>query len=710
MPQQDASSQISRTPLWVAAIGSALWLAFLVWLVGRGAAAPTDNAALGDLLGQWAAPGLAPVAAMFAVAAAVMASGRPAGAWPPVSQEDPLDGAEADLTGTITRVATIRQILADDLVSLNSMVTQLREEGAAVAKLSAAYREEAQAAEGAGHRLSAEMARLAAEAGQMQAGLASAGDGIGARADSLRAMIDALGEAFHAAGARGGEAAAAVDGALATLSERLSSARAETSALVADLQNHAGRSFESNAQAMAAIEQTVAAQTSAIAAGLSEARATLDRIGGDSAQVMHQRLEQLTADAEALESRLQAQLAATDQLSQSAERSFKLLDSRLELSMRTSGESLDRLGQRLAAVNAETDRVAQPLRDGKEAAGELESAVAALRESVMQTIDVMGQTLPARTVEASRAAETLTTELTALATAIDAAHQRATGLSVPIAESRAIVDAATEAFMAQRQSMETAGQALVVELEQARQLIAEVEDQTRDTSLAAATRLVDAMTRVREVANQAAGTMRETLDGVIAEARDSLSLAADEAVKRSFVAPIVEQARQAEVAAAAASETAQAASERAAASLLALATTMKQVEERAGRAQESLEDLVQRDLNASAQLLTDRMGASSVSVATLLGKPMTDADMAAWRRGERSMFGKRAVALLDKAEKRTLQGLIADDPAFAETARRHVAEFEALVARVGGESGLAQALRHSDSGRIAMILAEAMES
>lgn len=718
MPQRE-NSQISRAPFWLAAAGSAIWLLFLVWLVGRGAPPPldpaapgallADTAALGAMLGRWAAPALAPVAALFAIAAAIAAAGRPAGAWPPVPAEDALDGAEADLTGTIARVTTLRQMLADDLISLNGMATQLRAEGQALVSMSAAFRQEAQAAETAGGRLGADIARLTNEAAQMVSGLGSAGDAIGARADGLRTMVGAMGEAFHAAAAHGDESAAAVNAALATLSESLGVARQETTALVADLQNHAGRSFENNAQAMAAIEQAVAAQVATIAAGLAEARATLDRIGSESEQVMHGRLQQLADDAAALEARLQEQIQATDQLSHAAERSFKLLDSRLDLSMRTSGEALDRLGQRLAAVNAETDRVAQPLRDGKAAAGELEAAVAALRESVMQTIDVMGTTLPARTVEASRAAETLTTELTALATAIDAAHDRAAALSEPIAESRAVVDAATHAFLTQRQSMETAGQALVVELEQARQLIAEVEDQTRDSSLAAATRLVDAMTRVREVANQAAGTMRETLDGVIAEARGSLAVAADEAMKQSFAEPIAEQARQAGAAAAAASDSARTASERAAASLLALATTMKQVEERSARAQDSLEELVRRDLNASAQLLTDRMASSSVSLASLMGKPMSDADLVAWRRGERSMFGKRAVALLDKADRRALRSMMAEDPAFAETARRHVAEFEALVLRVGGQSALAEALGHSDSGRIAMILAEAME-
>lgn len=707
VPEQ-TTSHGSRTPLWIAAAASATWLAVLAWLVGTGTPAPDDIAAVVSLIGQWAAPALAPVAALFALASAVMAGSRPAGAWPPVAAEDRLDGTEADLAGTISRVTTLRQLLADDVAALQMAARDCDAEARAVAEHAARIRAEAEHAGAAGAALAGQLPPLEARVRALTAGLETAATAIEARAGQLQGLASGMGEGFAAADGQARAATETVEGALQGLEARMTDARMAVSALVADLQNHAARSFDSSAQAMATIEKSVAAQQAIVAGSLTEARTVLETIGAETHGRLSGQLEQLARDAALLEERLQAQIAFTAQVGTSAERSFQLLDSRLELSMRATTDALDRLGQKIAGVNAETDRVAQPLRDGKLAAVELDAAVATLRETVMQTIDAMGQTLPEHAEAASSAAATLTGEVRALVAAIETAHGRATDLATPIAESRAVVEAATGAFVAQRAAMETAGQALVVELEHARQLIAHVEEQTRDTSLAAATRLVDAMTRVREVASQAAGTMRETLDGVIGEARGSLEAAADGAMQRSFVAPIAEQARQAEAAAEAASQTARAVSERAAASLLALATTMKQVEERAGRTQESLEALVVRDLNASAQLLTDRMGSSAIALASALGKPISDAELEAWRRGERSLFGRRLVAMLDKTEKRALADQLAGDPTLADLARRHVAEFEALLSRVGGDGPLARALGQSDSGRIAMILAEAM--
>lgn len=699
----------SRMPVWLATGASLIWLLFLGWLVQQGEGWPADNAGLAELVNGWAAPALAPVAAMFAVAAALMATSRPAGAWPPVPAEDPLDGAEADLAGTIARVTTVREMLAQDVALLGDAASGFQARAKEIAEQAATISAHTSAAQAAGAALAEQLPQMAAQASQMVDAATESGETLRTRAEGLNAMAAALGEAFARAGERGASATSAIEGALDGLQDRINDARAAAAALVADLQNHAARSFESNAQAMAGIDKAVTGQAAAIAASLQEARTLLEAIGGETQQRLAAQIAGLTSDAEALDQRLQAQIGACAQLGQTAERSFQLLDSRLELSMKASADALERLQEKIAAVNAQTDQVAQPLRDGKAAAVELQSAVAALRETVLQTIDVMGKTLPEHTVEASRSAETLSSELMKLVSAIETAHGRANALAEPIAESRAVVDAATTAFGEQRAAMETAGQALVVELEQARQLIAEVEEQTRDSSLAAATRLVDAMGRVREVANQAAGTMRETLDGVIAEARQSLAAAADQAMQQSFVGPIGAQAEQAAAAAQAASETTRLVSERAAASLLALATTMKQVEERAGRSQESLEALIARDLAASTQLLTDRMAASAISLAGAMGKPMTDAELLAWRRGERSMFGRRLVAMLEKDEKKALAAKLQAEPDLADAARRHIAEFEALLARVGGDGPLARALSQSDSGRISMILSEALE-
>ncbi len=696
----------SRLPLWMAVILSLLWIGFMLWLHRTavfGSARP-DPLLLGTLVG----PLLIPVATFFAIAAACMAGSRRAGAWPAVPAEDLLDHQESQFTGTAARINTLRTLLSDDLEAVTSCSARLQAEAATLTSLGAGFRTEADAVLAAGESLSARLPALQSQAESVNAALTIAADHAAERLTALEMLAQRLEQGFAAADLRGQQAVASLSAALSQFSGIVDSITEQADAASNSIEQAAKSSFESSAEALTAMRSTVDAQSAALAASISDARAALAQIGGDAARTISQRLAGLRADADAIEAQLANQIQTTENLAASAERSFRVLDSRLAHSAATSTETFNQLTARVAEVNAATDSIAIPLKEGRTATTALEAAVASLKEVVLQTVDVLGATLPARTVEASRAAETMTGELNALVTAIDGAHGRAADLAIPINESRATIDAATLHLEEQRRAIETAGQALVVELEQARQLISEVENQTRDTSLAAATRLTDAMTRVRDVANQTAGTMRETLDGVIGEARTSLAAAADTAMRQSFVTPITEQAHAAQAAASAASEAAGAAAERTAASMLALANALKAIEERTSRAGESLEALVQRDLNASAQLLTDRMAGSAAAILSALGKPMSDAELESWRKGERSLFTGRAAALLNRSEKRELRALLDRDDDFAAIARRHIADFEALTSRIG-DGPLATALRQSDSGRITMALTEAME-
>jgi hypothetical protein len=141
--------------------------------------------------------------------------------------------------------------------------------------------------------------------------------------------------------------------------------------------------------------------------------------------------------------------------------------------------------------------------------------------------------------------------------------------------------------------------------------------------------------------------------------------------------------------------------------MAALASTLKLLEDRSTETRAGLDEALRADLNAAAAFLEDRMAAASVSIATALDKPMSQADWEAWKRGERGLFNRRAVTLLEKREAGALKALMANDPGFADAARRYTADFESLVARLGGEGTLALALRNSETGRLAAALAEA---
>jgi hypothetical protein len=322
----------------------------------------------------------------------------------------------------------------------------------------------------------------------------------------------------------------------------------------------------------------------------------------------------------------------------------------------------------------------------------------------------MAETLPQRSAAARAAAAEVAAGLADVTAAAAAADAAVEALAAPVAEARGEIAAAASLLDQQRQSIASAGEALVVELNQARLLLGAVEQEAGSSALAAATRLVDAMAQVHDVAAGTAATVRSALDAVIDEARAALAAMSAEVMQQSFTAPIAAKARETEAAAAAAAEVSRAAAERSAAALAALATTLARLDRHASDRMEELAADSRRRLQADAGLLTDRLAAHASALSAALDKPMDNADWKAWRAGERGLFHRRALALLGRREAREIGALLKADAGLMATAQRFTAEFAALVDRIdpAGDSPLALALRSSEPGRLAALLEEAL--
>lgn len=565
----------------------------------------------------------------------------------------------------------------------------------------------------ASRRGSISHAALAEEsAADVEARMAGIAGRIGLLRDAVSADLANLLTAADALEARTRAAHEAVDEAARRADAATTSANALAEALPAATQAGSllletlAQSAPETARQQAALEQAFNVAKAVVAA-----RQNLQESGAEAARAIQQRLDTIAARADGIDHRLKTQQASMEALTASAERALKVLDARLEHSARLSSTQLDALAGRVSATSSAIDALAEPLRGATAQAEKLDGSVAHLRETALQTVDVLEATLPQQAVRAGKAAETMRLELDALIAAVDAAADRATALAQPVQASREALVGAAQEFASQREAMETAGHALVVELNQARTLIAEVEETTAATSLAAATRLVDAMTRVREVAAQAAGTMRETLAGVIEEARDALGNAAADATRRSFIEPVDAKIRETSQAVDAAGEVARAVAERTAASLAALAGTTRALDARIAERDREVGWANQEALASAASLLNDRLASAAIDLSAALGRPMDEADWAAWRQGKRGIFGRRAMELVGRHERERLQQLVRDDATFAAAAHRYIADYDALLGRLGADprnEPLAALMRDTPHGRLAAVLSETL--
>jgi hypothetical protein len=684
-----------RLSFVIATLLGVVWLAFGIWGIASDGVQPQTISQAVQQFGIL----LMPIAAMYALAAAL----GPRERIPVLDKSDTLEESEARVAGAAARIDALKGSLTTDLETLAATADLLETRSHEAQRLVADLTTATSGALEASRSLEAVLPQAVSAAERLRASLEETGTVAETQTERAQQAARTLAEELDTLSSRGTGAADQLAQALAALEVQAERGRTQSEAGMRAIRSEADTLFELLENTLVAKREAIARQGDSVSGQIADSWQKLESMANAAAAQLADRLDTLGRQAEAIESRLQAQGALTEDLANSGGRAFKLLDARLQHTQDTTGSTLDRLAARIQEVNTDLGRLAQPLKDTQAATQELETAVKRLGEGAMQAVDVLGETLPARTVDAGRAAETLTADLTALVTAIDRAHDRAAALATPIRESRAVIEEASEGYSAQRFAIEAVSKALLVELQQARTLIGELEQQTRDTSLSATTRLVEAMTRVREVATQTTGTVREMLDGVLAEAREALAEAADEAMRRSYAEPIAARAREAEAAASAAAE-------RTASSMAVLASTLKLLEDRSSDRVHQLEEARQADLLAAASLLTDRLSEAAVSIASALGKPMDAADWAQWRRGERGLFNRRAMALLHRREAKKLKGLVASDPDFARSARYFTVAFDSLVRRFEAEVPvLATALQGSDQGRLAAALSEVLE-
>lgn len=692
MPDETTSI---RTSFLVASLLSALWLAVSAWLFfGQGALPP------GPQMLTAIATAFAPVAAFYALAAAL-------GPRPPAPQEP------------LLAFATSAEPDSDTFNSAPQDETQLQEAEQRLLSLRAALAAETAGLQAVNETLTLQAQSITALVGELGAAGVQAMEA-GQVLDSLlpRATLittglqKALNEAAITTEAEAGKAEQAAQSLTAELSKLTQQAEAATIALTEAraasetgsraIRGEADALFETLEHTHVAKRDAVARQGEAMVQQLHTAYARLESLATAATGQLSERLAAIDEQATGLEGRLQANMSLTESLLVSGERAFKLLEARLAHSNETNQGALERLSERVHEVGQTLAQLTQPIRDTKASASELDTAVGGLKETALQVVDLLGKAIPEQAHIAGHATVTVAEDVQKLMTEINAVHRAAEALHEPLAQQRKMLDDAGAACTTQQQASEIAGAALVAELQQAKLLLGEVETRIHDASLSSASGLVETMSRLREVISQTGGSMRDALDSVLAEARESLSATASEAMRKSFAEPVARHAREAE-------ETAAKAAERTANSMAALADVLKLIEGQVAERTVGLEQARQADLLATASLLTDQLAEASVSISSALGRPMDDDDWVQWRKGERTLFHRRALSLLDRHETKELRSLLETNAELAQTARDYSAGFDALVRRIDLQTpGLASALQGSDQGRLAAALAEAL--
>ena len=588
--------------------------------------------------------------------------------------------------------------------------------------------------------LAGESAALDRSAQALDAAAASARIDVGVLLSDLpqaEAQARAAAESIRNAGLAAHEQSAALEGHLAALAARgrdadeaLGGAAQRLGAQVARLETGAGAAVERIDQSAAAMNLAVDSAMGRAAAAVEQARTGLDAQGQTVLAMVEQSraaFESATADAgRTLIARLGEAGAAVEALAGHLSK---------------QDEAGARLAERLAAQLGEIEgQIAALGASGEAQGGRIGQALAGLRE-VAQSLrgelgegEAAGAALIGRTQELGSAlsavASQLRDELPPALAAVEQQAERTNAAAlalVPVAEdAQASAALAAEALGESEASLNRQRAGLDALLAATREGVAEAEAKLASLASAlsetdaASARLVqetgpaliESLVRVREAAQQAANHAREAIVAAIPDSVAALAEATREAVAEAAAEPVQDQLAEIAGSAQRAMAVARQASERLTRQLLTMSETAAAIEDRIAEDRAAREEQDAEALSRRVSLLIEALNSTAIDVNKLLSNDVADTAWAAYLKGDRGVFTRRAVRLLDTGEARAVQRHYGDEPDFRDQVNRYVHDFEAMLRRVLADRdghALAITLLSSDMGKLYVALAQAIE-
>ena len=719
--EPDEPETLQTWPALLAAAAVAAWLGGMLWWA-------------------WPAlPSLTPIALAQFIAALCVIPALVGIGWLLVRRTSRAEAQRYGATARAMRAdsAALERTVAALTAAIDSNRIHLADQAAALAVMGESANERLA---GLAHGITAEVARVDQHSRNFAEAAAGAQASLGVLLASLpraQAETEAVAQRLERTGLTASEHAAALDAALAALTERgreadsvasgaaqrlgahitrmeatSETAGARLEAVTAEMSEQVDALLGRTADAIDEARKGIAAQGDAMAALLSANQAALDHSARAAADVLAERISAVDGAIERVAERLDVQREAGDAIVDSLELGLSRVGGQMD-ALHTQGvEKSQMLAASISALGSSADAMTESLHAGEAMAirtiGTTESLLIALDSAAREIDETLPEALARlddRIATSRKVVGAAKPELLALVTAAESTHDAIEAIAGVIAEQRRTLDTLSGTLL----ETLTTGRAKA-------DALGEVVDETigrahRFTE-EAAPRLVDALLRVRDTAATAAERARETLATVIPEAAHALEAASADAMRRATTDTVDRQVRALADATALAVDAATRATERLAGQVQAIGDQTALLDTRFEEAREEREEHDRDTFARRVSLLIETLNSAAIDVSKVLSPEVTDSAWAAYLKGDRGVFTRRAVRLLDNSEARDIHRLYDDDGRFREMVNRYIHDFEGmlravLVQRDGTPMGVT--LLSSDMGKLYVALAQAIE-
>ena len=436
------------------------------------------------------------------------------------------------------------------------------------------------------------------------------------------------------------------------------------------------------------------------------------RLAIDSAEALRAQLDRLDAAMTDIGNRGGEQGDRIARLAREIDDSAETARVRIEELDRTGSEATARIAFAISAALENSDALAAGIDRNDGAIATLDDRLIRLRD-LLGEIEQLSETglhpsvdrLGGRIGDAIGLSEQLAGGIGAIDRSSADLHDRSAAFGNMLTEQQALIDhLLTESGPAFAQRREDG-----VELERA---LMEARGALQRLAEDVETRLGASVEQVRDRSIEAADHARGALDGVVEQSAEQLRDRTSALLGAAVTEQMESGASQWDELVSGALRRSDETTELLETRLAKLEQMTSNLEVRLERAHEQFEGVDDDAFARRMLLLTESLNSTSIDVAKLLSNEVTDTAWAAYLKGDRGVFTRRAVRLLDGGEVRVVAQHYEDDAEFRSQVNRYIHDFESIMrnlmsTRDGGAIGVT--LLSSDVGKLYVALAQAIE-
>ena len=529
---------------------------------------------------------------------------------------------------------------------------------------------------------------------------------------SLEAKLAELGEAAATTAQTGETATASILEAIVALQEQ--SKETETGLLAASTQVSSAhdaalaRITIASASARDDMTSTVATVTAQMdeswrlfregvdtAAAQMDAKLTAARDAGDA---MGAQLAAHADASDALATRIKAHVADVAQ-------QLEVLDVSVSASTGVIGRSID-------DTKAQLSTFMQEVQSGNASAHQLithaESLLLAL-DAVTRELD---ETLPHALDRMTSHGKATQTALSQLRPMLEASELVAQSTMSHVNAVQATLKSNEEQMAGHATSQQALVDRINGSLADAEAALAKLRDGADEFAEQGGARMIATLGEVRATADSAADEARLTLEKLVSGARQAMQATATEAIDAAFKTEIMAQLTAIEEASARAVTAANGAADRLMRQLITIMDTSASVEQRVAEAEQAIAASDRDSLAKQVGLLTEALKSTAIDVTKILSTEVSDTAWDAYLKGDRGVFARRAVKLIENGEAKEILRLYQNDDGFHASVNQFIHDFEAMLRLLIGArdgSAISVTLLSSDIGKLYVALAQAID-